>query len=263
MSTRASPKTSCRRYWMRSPKLTRMTASACSAMTTSSSSTSAPAAIGISAAATSESAMASLRVSARQNMRGDPAASRCTGSEAAVGGAVLAGPGLQDRGERAVGVDVAAPRAVLQLGHRVQELWRVHLLVRIRLEARSVAARAVRLVGGERPGCRFAVRGVAIHAGDARVVRLVVRREMSVRLCRRPGARRVACIAGACRYEVAGRLAAGAGAVMARGAGSRRDARVAEGGRQPGGGAMAGVAGRGGGHVIGRLAASAGAVMAR
>ena len=188
MSTQRSPMITWRRYWMRMVKadaddrvgVLRQDYELVEHLRAGRD--------GISAAARIRKAIADLRRSALARTSGRPAGFRTTGSEAPARGPVLAGPGSRYRGEGAIGVSVAAARTILQFGHRVQNLRRVDLLVRAGLEVRGVAAGAVRLVSGETPGRRLAVRLVAARAGDARVVRLVERRELRVRPDRQPGA---------------------------------------------------------------------------
>ena len=107
---------------------------------------------------------------------------------------MLARAGSLDGREGAVRILMAASRTILQLTHRIQNRRAIHLLVRIRLEPRGMAAGAVRLVRTELPGDDLAVGVVARRTGHTRVVGFVERRSVSVAPGRRPRSGRVAAV---------------------------------------------------------------------
>ena len=183
-------------------------------------------------------------------------------SEPAVGRAMLAGPGRLDRRERRVRVFVAAPRAIAQLGHRVENLRGVDLLVFVGLEGSGVATRAIRLVGGELPCDHLVVGRVAGRARDTAVMGLVERRNVAVRARRNPAGGAVTRVTRARRDEMAARLAFRAGAVVTGRAGSGGDPGMRKRRGDPRRGAVALVAGRGRGQMRRRLTLRARPVVA-
>lgn len=128
----------------------------------------------------------------------------------------MAIPPLFDRGQGAIGIDVARAGAIAEVAHRVANGGRRFvLLVRIGPVVVRMTARAIRFVRSGRPRRGLRVGRVAIrtrHAG-AMIAGITSRRMRESN--RRPCDGVVAVVALYGRDEMSGRFARGAGAVVA------------------------------------------------
>lgn len=109
-------------------------------------------------------------------------------------------------GHRTVGVDMARTGTVPKVADRIETGWILPFRMRVGLISIGMAACAIRLIRGVRPGGGLAVAGMAAQAGQTgSMVPGIIWRRMVI-AGKRPAGGRMTGIAFHCSHEMSGRF---------------------------------------------------------